>query len=235
MAVVAGALLAGAVCLSAVTVLFWPAYAASFCPRCFGLEPLESQVWIENTATQAQRSLAEQALHEARRRVEVFLGPLHATPVTIVCVSEDCYRRISRAGETRGISYFDLVLVLSPRGINAFIPAHEITHIEFHRLVGFRDVPAWFDEGLAVYVSDDPRYLRPVSAGDRCIVDPSGTLPVSKPDWFVEAGRDHELYAKAACRVARWLAAHGGPAAVTKLSVALANGRSFVDAYALPR
>ena len=54
------------------------------------------------------------------------------------------------------------MLLLSPRGLNAVITSHELTHIELHHRIGsfrsWRTIPAWFDEGLAVLVSEDPRY-----------------------------------------------------------------------------
>ena len=52
--------------------------------------------------------------------------------------------------------------MLPPRGLNEVIISHELTHIELHSRVGvlrsWRSIPSWFDEGLAVLVSQDPRY-----------------------------------------------------------------------------
>jgi hypothetical protein len=67
-------------------------------------------------------------------------------------------------------------------------------------------VPQWFDEGLAVLVSDDPRYLRP--EGDRCLVEPAGPLPDTLDGWLTAASADAQVYAQAACAVSRWAAGH---------------------------
>ena len=67
--------------------------------------------------------------------------------------------------------------------------AHEFSHVELHAQIGvFRllmgAIPAWFDEGLAVIVADDPRYLRPgATSATRCSAEPGGDLPSSPFKW----------------------------------------------------
>jgi hypothetical protein len=46
------------------------------------------------------------------------------------------------------------------------ILAHEFSHVDLHTRIGLMRflagaIPAWFDESLAVIVSDDARYLKP--------------------------------------------------------------------------
>src|SRR5262249_50832958 len=95
-------------------------------------------------------------------------------------------------------------------------------------------VPAWFDEGVAVVVSDDRRYLAPPEAADRCRVRADEALPIGMFEWRREMGQfdTRQLYAKSACRVADWMAAHGGAAAVTRLVARGADGTPFAEAYA---
>jgi hypothetical protein len=83
-------------------------------------------------------------------------------------------------------------VMLSPRGIDAVIAAHELAHVELHERLGSHagHVPQWFDEGLAVLVSDDPRYLRPETAVDRCLVASDEALPATLPEWLRAAGAD---------------------------------------------
>ena len=72
-------------------------------------------------------------------------------------------------------------------------------------------MPAWFDEGVAVIVSDDGRYLKPGMEGaQRCTVQPDGPLPESPFKWEPAAGKIHTLYAQAACAVLQWMDANGG-------------------------
>jgi hypothetical protein len=64
----------------------------------------------------------------------------------------------------------------SPRGADVVIAVHELAHAELHRRIGVvttlsRSVPRGFDEGLAVVVSDDPRYR--AAGPDRCRIERS--------------------------------------------------------------
>src|SRR5262249_18929640 len=145
------------------TALVFPAGAAIACPPCYGFERLDGAVFVERGMSPPARVRVAETLAEARRRVRDFYGNFDADPRILICASEACYARIETY-RNRGRAFFDVALILSPRGINPVIVSHELAHIEFHRrlgLVGYvtSAVPAWFDEGLAVYVSDDRRYL----------------------------------------------------------------------------
>ena len=45
-----------------------------------------------------------------------------------MCLSDDCYRRIG-GGRERGIAVLNRAVMLSPRGVNPVIAAHELTHL----------------------------------------------------------------------------------------------------------
>jgi hypothetical protein len=216
-------------------VLFLPAAVAIVCPACYGFEELAPEVFVERGMLAETRDKAGSALGEARRSVADFFGDPASDPRILICASEDCYHRLGGGG-SRGKAYADAALVLSPRGIDPVIAAHELTHIAFHHRVGLRAmvrgaVPAWFDEGLAVVVSDDRRYLAPPQAADRCLVTSDAPLPAKRRAWGRAAGTDHQLYAKAACRVATWMGANGGAPAVLRLADAVAAGRPFAEVY----
>jgi hypothetical protein len=220
------------------TVLAFPFGAAAACPSCYGLERFTDNGFIERAASPQQRGHVTVVLEQARNRVAGFYGRLGTQPRILVCVSEDCYRRIRYAG-SRGNALLDLALQLSPRGIDPVIAAHELSHIELHHRLGnirhlMGAIPSWFDEGVAVVVSDDRRYLAPADAADRCLVRSDETLPSGLLEWVREVGRydTRQLYAKAACRVVDWLSARGSAAAVTRLIAQVADGTSFAEAYA---
>ncbi|MFG1943168.1 hypothetical protein [Nonomuraea sp. NPDC048826] len=65
--------------------------------------------------------------------------------------------------------------MLSPRGADPVIASHELSHVELHTRLAGAEVPQWFDEGLAVVVCGDPRYLAPAS------VRVSPSPPSSRP------------------------------------------------------
>ena len=218
------------------TVLAFPVAGAITCPTCYGLERLDDNTFTERPLTDELRRGIAEVLAESRRRVSTFYGGLSADPRILVCVTEACYRRIG-GGEARGTSLLDIALRLSPRGIDPVIASHEGSHIELHQRVGrihflMGAIPAWFDEGVAVVVSDDPRYLAPDGIADRCLAWSDEPLPSGASEWGRQAGVDNELYAKAACRVAQWISARSGPVAVTRLLARVSAGTSFATAYA---
>ncbi|MGI3899256.1 MAG: hypothetical protein ACRYGP_00060 [Janthinobacterium lividum] len=132
------------------------------------------------------------------------------------------------------MALLNVALFLSPRGTDVAIAAHELAHIELHSRIGLartvlKAVPQWFDEGLAVVVSDDPRYLAADRNGDRCLVEPQGELPIGRAAW-IETAQNDELYAKAACRVSRWIGSRGGSRAIVEMATAVGRGESFDSA-----
>lgn len=84
---------------------------------------------------------------------------------------------------------------------------------------------------MAVLVSDDPRYLLPDTATDRCRLAPGETLPETLSQWQSAAREGEHLYSKAACQVSRWVDAHGGSPAVLNLIDRMNNGETFATAF----
>lgn len=233
--------------LSAVGVLtgagWWlsgnPVLVAMFCPSCFGFERLSDRVFIEPGITVMERRRLESDLAAAGRRVGDMYGTLQARPVVLVCYSKACDRRIGGKG-ARAATYGWHVIRVSPRGSNTVILAHELAHAEFHYRVGWIAMltsayPAWFDEGLAVLVSRDPRSLRLSRLqAPRCRVvmapEEVARLPRTPWDWSSEMWRTRDLYEKAACAVARWYQA-AGREGVLSLIEDLRSGARFATAF----
>ncbi|MFY1691478.1 hypothetical protein [Plantactinospora sp. WMMB782] len=222
----AGVVVALLVAVSAGLSWAFPSVAAAFCPSCYGLEQLRPGLYVERGVPAEQRSRAAEVADEAARRVAAFYGGERSSARLLVCYTDACYRRIGGGGE-RGRAVLDRVVLLSPRGVDVVIAAHERSHVElYHRLRSPDAVPQWFQEGLAVLVSDDLRYLLPATAADRCRVVSGEPLPQTLDDWLAARGGDR-LYAVAACRVSRWVAGHGGPAAVLDLIDRVNRGERF--------
>jgi hypothetical protein len=221
------------IAVAVAAIFMFPAAAAALCPQCFGFERTENSIYVERGMTEDARRDAIATVKQARERVRRFYGELLRNTPVLICATDACYQRL-RGGGSRGMAIYDFALMLSPRGVSETIAAHELSHIEFHARIGawhvFRDaVPTWFDEGLAVVVSDDARYLDPPGLTDRC----RGTimeLPATLREWLRDPRKD-ALYRGAACQVQGWLMARGGPAAALRLAKQIVGGTSFAEAY----
>ena len=212
-----------------------PTLAGLMCPRCFGFEQLSGRVFVDDAMPQPLRAQLTRAMREGAIKVAAFYGELGAAPEVLACTTDSCWRRLGGSG-AQGISYASVGIRLAARGIDPVIIAHELSHIELHKRLGLikfmlGSIPARFDEGLAVIVSDDPRYLLASTENDRCRVEPNGDLPTSKMEWTRAAGTDHNLYARASCRVLRWMRANGGKAAALLLLQEVADGVPFSEIY----
>lgn len=207
----------------------FPAIGAAGCPSCYGFTHLGDGIFVQRNLALGSRETAKATVEEARARVRDFYGSLEAHPWVLLCHTDDCYRPLG--GGSRGITLLDQALILSPRGTDIIIATHELAHAELHHRIGLlatlsRAVPQWFDEGLAVLVSDDPRYLAPASQPDRCLSEPDGDLPTSRSAW-IESAQNANLYAKAACKVSRWFGSHRGSAGVGRFIVGISEGATF--------
>jgi len=198
----------------------YPAVAATTCPGCYGLTRVADDVYSERGLTAGQQDQLAGLVADARRRVESFYGDRESDPRLVACFTDDCYAHIG-GGREKGIAVLNRAVMLSPRGLDAVIASHEMAHVELHRRLDAQ-APQWFDEGLAVVVSGDPRYL-----GEHCRVPFDGPLPETLPAWLDAAGADQQVYSKAACRTQRWLDANGGRDAVLTLIDQLNDGAAF--------
>jgi hypothetical protein len=221
------------------TIFAYPAVAAVACPTCYGLDRMDPETFVERGMPSQDRAKVRIVISEARQRVGTFYGSFSSNPRILICSTESCYRHIGGHRE-RGKSFFDFALILSARGLGAVIASHELSHVELHHRLGFfrsmtNALPAWFDEGVAVIVADDRRYLAPVDAPDRCLLRSDGALPSTMAEWNRAAGQqDSKIYAEAACRVSEWMTEWGGSHAVTNLVSLVAIGRPFSDVYRQP-
>ncbi|GAA3692250.1 hypothetical protein GCM10022224_067430 [Nonomuraea antimicrobica] len=215
--------LAGAT-VAGVAVAF-PSVAATTCPGCYGMEQVRPGLYLEPGRSAAWERQVAEAVDAANRRVADFYGGRQSHPDILACLTATCYQKIG-GGRERGIAVLNRAVMLSPNGIDPVIASHEMSHVELHARLGSGAglIPQWFDEGLAVVVSGDPRYLKPETTGDRCRVSTQEALPRTLDDWLRSAKADQDMYAKAACRASQWLQANGGSTAVLELIEHMAGG-----------
>lgn len=227
-----GLLIVGAIAIGAYA---YPAIAATVCPSCYGMERLTPNLLVENGMPTTTRDQLRIDAEVAEAKVRLFYGSFSRRPILVACSTDECDRRLGGRGAratTMTIPFVSFIR-LAPRGLNLTILTHEFSHVELHRRTGVLkllrgDMPTWFDEGVAVIVSNDNRYLNPgATPQDRCKREVARPLPISAFIWSTEAGKDPMLYADAACLVVRWMDVNGGKGGVLRQIDAIAEGQDF--------
>lgn len=196
----------------------YPAVSATICTACYGMRHAGPGLIVDRDMPAEMHDLLLANSEEAESRVRGFYGAFESAPVIVACSTDACDRRMGGRGALAltTTTPFGAITRVSPRGQTTTILAHEFSHVALHRRIGWwrlanGAMPAWFDEGIAVIVSDDHRYLNPgTTAAERCVRDSGSPLPSSPAEWGPQAGKDRMIYADAACRVLRWMDAHGG-------------------------
>jgi hypothetical protein len=222
-------------CVALYSSVQIPGLAPLLCPWCLGFERLEPGLFIEASASGTVRQQTEATFHDSKPAVGRYFGPLQSDPAIFVCVTENCYLRGERRqGKTIGISFLDWVILLSPRGNTKVALMHELSHTELHRRLGLKmfAVPTWFDEGLAVNISDDPRFLAPPGSDTRCVVPRPTRLPANGATWVSATEATGTPYAEAACLVSMWLDRQDRASAILTLVSDIKAGIPFARAYA---
>lgn len=136
--------------------------AKLFAPTWFGFVEISEGVFVDDSMPSSQRASLLGTIQTAKGRVSSFFGRLKGKPNIFACSTEECF--VSNGGITaRGNAFGSSMVLLSPRGLDGVTLSHELTHVELSSRVGdfqtWRAIPPWFDEGLAVLVSQDPRYV----------------------------------------------------------------------------
>ena len=209
--------------------------AKLFAPTWFGFVQIGQQVYVDEPMPASQRVAVVEAIREARHRVSTFFGGSTATPAIFVCSTDECFE--SKGGvSVRAKAFGSKMILVSPRGLDAVIISHELTHVELSSRVGDyrskRAFPAWFHEGLAVLVSQDPRYsderwLRLTADGrDAPKLETLGfgrKVPWSEYNWELS-------YGTARRAVGEWYACAGRDGLLRVIAQVRVDGQ-FVDTF----
>ncbi|MVM34921.1 hypothetical protein GO755_33140 [Spirosoma sp. HMF4905] len=213
-------------------------------------------VYIHQTATSQQQKQLRQHIVAARNRIRRFWGDQRGQAILIYCPNQSDYEHYCAGGEGAGCSlgmpWGTSYLVLGPDGNNVDVIAHELCHDELFARLGWwrvkRQIPQWFNEGLALMV--DYRFSNPTvwetpdsSSHDASVWDetnptpypPSPMLKLSElettRDFFgSNATHTMQAYQTAADEVARWLSI-AGRKSVPILADAIAKGNDFGEVY----
>lgn len=222
----------------------------------FHLLPGTGRVYVHHTATASQQMQLRQHRQRANSRIRQLWSDQQGRAILIYCPLQDDYERYCAGGEGAGCSvgtpWGSSYLILGPEGNNTDVIAHELCHDELFARLGWwrvkRQIPQWFNEGLALMV--DYRFSNPATwqQPDRLahrppFSDETPSLPFpQRPilkltdlettrDFFGGDGMHTMLaYQTAADEVARWLAVVGR-AGVPVLGSAVQAGHDFGDTY----
>lgn len=186
-------------------------------------------------------------LDSAIDRVEELHGrPFVRTPTVVLCAGQESFNRRIGAepgGHARG-AVLAGNLFLSPRafstGTARTILTHELSHLHLRQRLGSRyttGVPGWFQEGLAVYVSDgggaervtEAEAIRAVREGDALAPESTGSW---RPRTATGHGLDHFQFYRQSGMFVAYLAERD-PEAFRRTLRAVQDGSSFAEALSL--
>jgi hypothetical protein len=220
----------GAVVTSAVAL---PAPAACFFVGAMNLHRLPDGSLTDSPLLEDQQRFVELA-RAARARIASTFGPVESTPVLVFFTHPDGIGpfRLNAYGSTPTIGGRACVMV-GPDGQNIDVVAHELMHAEIHHRVGYLkrwlQLPAWFDEGVAMQVDYRSRYALSEQ-------DAAGADAVQKLNTFsaFRSGDSKTVvtnYARAKYKVASWLRRVGIKSLYQRLE-RMKSGQSFAEAMA---
>ncbi len=212
-------------------------------------------VYVNRSATARQQDRFRGQLRTARDRIRHFWGDQRGRAVLIYCPQQADYEQYCVGGEGAGCSigtpWGASYLILGPDGNDADVIAHELCHDELFVRLGWwrvkRQIPQWFNEGLALMVdyrfSSPAVWEQPDTAQDKTSDIEDDMMPFARHPMIkladLETTREffggdygHVMlaYQTAADEVSRWLTAVGR-AGVPALTNAVADGSEFGDAY----
>jgi hypothetical protein len=134
-------------------------------PTVLGMEEVAPGVFVDKEMSVLQRSDLLNTVKEARNKIAAFYGGVISEPQILACSTEACFAGIGGT-QQRGLSLGKSKILISPRGLSSPILTHEWSHAELSTrmdasldgIFGIRSLPRWFDEGLAVVVSEEPAH-----------------------------------------------------------------------------
>jgi hypothetical protein len=174
-----------------------------------GLETLPDGTRIQPSSTDAERQAILEIQAQAKTRIENIFGAPRAQPLVVFLNNPATMFTFKSNGY--GSTYFvgpRACVIIGPQGTNVDVVAHELLHAELSERVGpwrrSNEIPAWFDEGLAMQVDFRSRYdsSEPVDATELASLRMFRSM-----DQFY-AGNDEEItrhYARSKRAVAQWL------------------------------
>ena len=163
-----------------IWVLFKPARVLA--PELAGVACISSYICIDEMS---HIKSATTLYDEAIDFVENSIVPMESNPKVIFCASQSCGDSFG-LGKRSAITVGTAGIVIGPRAWQPHYLRHEmIHHVQFEKLGIFRawfNSPEWFTEGMAYYLSDDPR---------RQLAEPFNTFRSQFSAWYQQIDNEN--------------------------------------------
>lgn len=223
-----------------------------YAPETFGFVPIAPNIYVERNADEATQAKLREAMVKAQNAITIAFGSAEARPVVHACITEHCFWGFG-GREAIAKVYGDRIL-LSPRGLNWHFIAHEWSHAEMSTRLTFsawKRMPQWFDEGLAVTISEAPEHSEQhwqfLVASNIPHPTREELYALKSLDQWLDAARKysdnknaerrahgeteiHSLYATAGHEIRSWLAMDGTTGLLALIGK-LNGGETFESAY----
>ncbi|NJK44750.1 MAG: hypothetical protein HC933_11100 [Pleurocapsa sp. SU_196_0] len=229
------ATIAAVVIFGTATLAFaFPATVACALIEYAGLEVLPNGTRLQTSSTSTERKAIVDLEAQARTRIENVFGAPRAKPMVVFLNNPATIFtfRSNGYGSTHFVGSRACVII-GPEGTNVDVIAHELMHAElFDRLGPWRrssQIPAWFDEGLAMQVDFRARYdsSRPVDTNELTELKKLKTIG----QFYTGDSQDiTRHYARSKRAVAQWLE-HLGRSNMYSSLERIRNGESFETVF----
>jgi hypothetical protein len=198
------------------------------------LETLPDGTRIPSSSTNAERQTILEVQTQAKTRITEMFGAPRAKPTMVFLNNSATVFTFKFNGY--GSTYFvgpRACLFIGPQGTNVDVVAHELLHTELSERVGpsrrSSEIPAWFDEGVAMQVDFRSRY----DSSQAVDVTELTSVQMLKTNNQFKAGNDEEItrhYARSKQAVAQWLEKIGRSNLYSRLE-GIRNGESFETVF----
>ena len=151
-------------------------------PETVGISCARSHICIDDSSRIDEAIvLYTEALHY----VENSLESIDSMPRMIFCASSTCAQSFG-LGKRSAVTVSTFGIIIGPRAWEPHYLHHELIHyIQFDKLGTFKvwfSSPKWFTEGMAYYLSGDPR---------RQLVEPFESYRTKFASWYQLIGREN--------------------------------------------
>ena len=192
----------------------------------------------KNTPQWVQDSLLKR-IQLAKDRNDAFWEGMKSDPTVIFCHRKWRFERMGVKGNPAStwLSLAGAYVVLGPSAFNLDIISHELCHAELQAQVGWfardKEIPTWFDEGLAMQLDYRKRYAEKnlTQFGASLLADREVMSLEGPEDFFSSKKEVSRLrYIRAKKKVRQWLGEH--PRARLAVFVShIREGKSFEEAF----